>query len=90
MSMLPADAHKLLDRRPPPKPASPPYAVIYEWDTPGGLHQDLYPGTYNGLGHDRRVPVFAKPDPDGQSRAMFVARLEAMKALLAGKGPAGG
>ena len=39
----------------------PPYAYIYEWDGPFGLHQSTSSARYNGMAPNRSVPVFTIP-----------------------------
>lgn len=39
----------------------PPYAYIYEWDGPFGLHQSTSSARYNGMAPNRSVPVWTTP-----------------------------
>jgi hypothetical protein len=39
-----------------------PYCYVYEYDSAFGLHQEFYPGPYNGKQKpDRAVPVYTHP-----------------------------
>lgn len=48
------------------QPEQKPYATVYEWDTPFGLHCSFSYGAHNGLMPDRAVAVYtATPVPAG-------------------------
>jgi hypothetical protein len=48
-------------RTPEPAGEPEPYLYCYEYDGVMGLHREFYPRLWNGMQHDRAVPLYRRP-----------------------------
>ena len=49
--------------QPAQQPVQEPFCHVYEYDSPHGLHRELYPREWNGMQPSRTLPLYTAPQP---------------------------